>query len=105
MMKKPTVSTRARNLLKRIDASEDGELVREKGAGWWVDADQVAARDAVELLRFVLLKRTYSSNDESYETFGINEEGRCLLGDPLYVPEIVEKMAEELTRGADARVE
>lgn len=99
MDRKTTVTTRARKLLQRIRDSEDQELVYAKGGGWVVDVDSVAGRDAWELLRFVLLRESYSARDGSYSVYEINPEGERLLADPNYVPEIVAKMAQEIARG------
>lgn len=95
MTPKPIVSTRARNLLARLMASEDRELVYEQGAGWWLDADQVAGRDAFELLRFCLI-RELSMQGVKMTVYRPDEsEAERLAADPAYVPEIVRLVAQQ----------
>lgn len=89
------ITTRALNLLKRIAASEDGELVRSVPGGWWVDDHQVNGRDATELIRYVLLHLDYGHR-EDYEIYSINEEGRNLLSNSNYKPSIIKLIAQQI---------
>lgn len=87
------VSTRARNLLKRLMASEDRELVYSKGGGWWLDDTRIAGRDATELLRFCLIREcSYSSTTMNIYVPDESEAAR-LEADPCYVPEIIRLIA------------
>lgn len=76
------ISTRALNLLRRIAASEDGELVCEKGAGWWCGIHEVNGRDAMEILRWICIKRDGGNLGDGYQIYTINETGRKVLADP-----------------------
>lgn len=89
-MKEPVVPVGVLNLLRRVDADEDQELVYETGAGWWVGCDRVGSRWAKLATQLVLvgLCSTYTPG-EGMERWSLNEEGRALLADPTYVPKIV----------------
>lgn len=94
-MAQPIVSTRARNLLKRLMASEDRELVYEPGAGWWLDADQIAGRDAMELRRFCLIREINFQGARMTVYVPDESEAQRLAEDPAYVPEIVQLVAQQ----------
>lgn len=70
----PWISNSAYNLLKKIQASEDQELVYERGAGWWVDTTQINSRITKELLMTCLI---HLDNGETgrYEVYTLNEDG------------------------------
>jgi hypothetical protein len=84
------ISARARNLLKRITESEDGEIVWGKGGGWWLDADQINGRDAWELIRACLLscgqERGFGTE---FERWVPNSEAKDAISDPAYIPLII----------------
>ena len=50
------LSRRASNLLTRLNASEERELVYDCGGGWWLGDNRVAGCDVTELLRAALVK-------------------------------------------------
>lgn len=79
-----------RRLLVRILASEDRELVYERGAGWWVGDEQVGGRWARLAIVLVLLGTdSYSPAGSGLERWHVNEEGRRALEDPAYSPGIM----------------
>ena len=88
------LSTRARNLLRRISESEDGELVRNVPGGCWVDDHQVNGRDVMELLRYCLIHCDLGFGT-NYEVFSLNEEGRAILVDPNYQPLILRAIGSQ----------
>lgn len=91
--KRQLVPTGVRNLLRRVQASEDQELVYERGAGWWVGCDQVAGRYARLAIQLVLVGLDgFSRVGHGMERYHVNEEGRRALGDPAYVPTIVKHL-------------
>lgn len=63
-----SLSSRGRNLVKKIAKSEDGEVVYEHGAGWWVGPRRVASRDVYELIRANVL-RADSFNTEKFQRY------------------------------------
>lgn len=94
------ISTRARNLLRRVLASEDQELVYEKGAGWWLDCDPVNGCDALELARFCLLScpEKVSMGRGQLERWVPNSESEKVVKDPDYVPMIVRALRQRKGR-------
>ncbi len=87
MIDRLRVTTAERNLLIRIRDSEDGELVYEKGAGWWVGYDRVSAQVVHGLLNKVLIRDT-DNTAGVLEIYELNEEGEQAAVDPSYVPSI-----------------
>ncbi len=75
-----TLSRRALNLLRRISKSDETEMVWAKPGGWWVDCDQVAGRDAFELIRAAAI--TNPSGDpvgDTYQRWEITGRGNDFL--------------------------
>lgn len=75
------------NMLQMLLESEDGEVVYEKGGGWWIDLEQVSGRVVKSLLELCLVsERSYS---ETVRRYVLNSEGRQIFEDPHYVPGII----------------
>lgn len=77
-----------RVLSKMLAVEHDDELTHATPGGWWLGDDQINGRTCYRLLRLCLLRRTQDST-EAYERYTLNEEGRRVLSDPAYVPQIV----------------
>lgn len=92
---KPVVPRRVRNLCVRISESEDEELTYERGAGWWVGFDRVRGTVCKEALRFCLLRVDSFCDGDDYQIYELNEEGRALVDDASYEPEILKHIGTD----------
>lgn len=86
-MKSSLLSTAAHHLLEKM-APAGIELTYAKGGGWWLENHHTHGRIVKELLRLCLISQTYGQV-AVYEVYEINEEGRAILKDPSYQPQIL----------------
>lgn len=89
---KPTAPMEAGlvRFLKRILESEDQEVVYERGAGWWVGEDRTTGRWPRLALTLALVSPTQDTHvGHGLERYEVNEEGRKLVQDPAYQPELL----------------
>lgn len=68
------VPTGVRNLLRRVRASDDQEVVYEKGGGWWLDFERVSGRWARTAIRMCCLKDLRLNKSDSFERYGADGE-------------------------------
>lgn len=69
------------SLLRRIESSEEKELVWERGNGWWVGYYRVRASTCKLLLQFCLISEDQFST-ATMKRFTLNGYGRKVLSDP-----------------------
>lgn len=88
------------NLLRRILASEDEEIVYEKGAGWWIGDDRTSGRYPLMAIRLCLLScdELRGFGGRGMERWTINEEGRKAAADASYEPLIIEALRKRNAR-------
>lgn len=85
------ISNAATHLLTKLVEAEDDDLygaeVVCEGRSCYIGLDTVSKATVNELLRLCLLHS--DTEHSSIERYSINEEGRAILADPEYVPQIV----------------
>lgn len=79
------------NVIKKLQASKDGELTWERGAGWWVENGRVSAGPCNHLLRLCLLRESYN-NGKEYIVYELSSEIDRVLADENYEPAILVAM-------------
>ena len=92
------ISRAANRILERLKAAEDSDNLDDaeivcEGRTCFVGLDTVSKATVYELLRLVLI-RDDSDQGKGVERYSLNEEGRALLADPDYIPQIVKVLAE-----------
>jgi hypothetical protein len=77
-------------VLKRMrdDPDADGEIVWEKGAGWWVGNHRTSASVGKGLLQLCLL-HDEGGNSENFKRYTLNSDGRNIIDNVNYVPTII----------------
>lgn len=80
-------------MLRQIQDSEEHEIIQATPGGWWIDSEEVDSRIAFALLRLCLLRQE-PTNDPSFIRYTVNQEGRNVLNDPEYVPQIVSELKQ-----------
>ena len=92
------ISASAKRILERLKAAEDADELYDaeivcEGRTCFVGLDTVSKAKVYELLGLVLI-RNDGEPGASLERYSLNEEGRALLADPLYIPKIVKFLAK-----------
>ncbi len=87
-----------RHFLTRIAASEDGELVYEKGAGWWIGTEKVHGKWPRMAISLVLVTLSSGPAGEYPERWVLNEDGTGLISDARYQPKML-----RILRGREVR--
>lgn len=77
------------SVIKKLQASTDGELTWERGAGWWIDSSRVAAGPCNHLLRLCLIREAYNDNSSTYIVYQLSSEIDHVLADHNYEPAIL----------------
>ncbi len=76
------------------DEEADGELVYEKGGGYWVGLHRTTGALVNNLLRLCLLRED-SHGDEGFQVYTLNSDAEGVLADLTYVPTIVKALNEK----------
>lgn len=83
----PYLTARMVTLIKKINDSEDKELICATPGGWWVDHQRVFASDAYALLSLVLIRQmSYDKDIQRYELTPCAFE---MLEDPNRKPDYI----------------
>lgn len=77
----------AKRLLAEM-AKPDAELTYSSGV-WLTDSTRWHPDTVKQLLRLCVIRRTYDDQHGQYEIYEITSEGRKLLENPNYLPELV----------------
>lgn len=86
----PYITEAMERVLRQLRDGQDQYGILD-GNEFWVDDVHSNKQLLLNLLRLCLVKAD-SGNDERSEIYYINEDGRGVLGDPNYVPNIVSAM-------------
>jgi len=93
------LSNAARDLLSEL-AKPDAELTYSSEL-WLTDIRRWHPNTVKQLLFLCVIRSTYDDQRDKYELFEITAEGRQLLEDPNYEPEILKHLRKERTARED----
>lgn len=94
MKRNPYLTKGMADLIKKINASEDKELIHATPGGWWVDDGKVSGRVCQDLLKLCLL-HSDGYNDPEYEYFTIHKEAVKMLTNVNHVPALITALKEQ----------